>query len=190
MLSSELKATSWLLALRGIVGILLGLFLATNPQKAALLFALVFGFYVIFDGLVAIFSSFSSRKAGVKNWWLEIIEGVLKIILGLVILFWPVASTVTLVLFIQIVFAIWAIIAGISMIAGAFSLSRGFVGMLLWLIGGIFLTLIGVVLVIRPVSVAEDFLIAIGIFNVVIGVIYLIGALSLRTDAHNLEKAA
>lgn len=189
MLSADLKATSWLLALRGIVGILLGLFLVSNPLKAALLFALVFGFYVIFDGLVAIFSSFSSRKAGVKNWWLEIVEGIFKILLGLFVLFWPVGTTITLVLFIQIVFAIWAIIGGISMIAGAFSLSRGFFSMVLWLIGGILLTLIGIVLIIKPIASSEDFLIAIGLFSVVMGVIYIVGALALRHDAHELDKA-
>src|SRR5204863_8804129 len=79
----ELAKRWWLLALRGVRAILFGLFAFAFPGQTLVTLMYIFGFYAVFDGVVAI-------AAGVrgKSGWL-LLHGVLGIAAGIMTFAWP-----------------------------------------------------------------------------------------------------
>ncbi len=81
-----------------------------------------------------------------KNWWNLAIKGVLAIIFGIVALALPKSAIFALV----IVFAILAILGGISMIAGGISIKNQNSNWKFWLFEGLLDILIGIAVLIFP----------------------------------------
>ena len=103
----------WKLA-AGILGILAGVVIVRHPLWATVLIPAVLvwvlGAFAVVMGLVRLITAFNGAGWGAG------ILGVLSVILGLILLFNPIESTVVLVF----VAAIWAIVGGVMAIVGSF----------------------------------------------------------------------
>ena len=166
----------WLVALRGLAAIVFGVLAFVWPAITLWALVLLFGAYMLVDGVFAIVAAV--RAAGREaRWWLLLIEGVLGVLAGLVAAFWPGLTALALLYFI----AAWAIVSGILEIAGAIRLRREIEGE--WALGlsGALSLLFGVLLVVIPAPAGLLSLVwLIGAYALAFGVLLLVLAFRLR----------
>jgi|SRR5829696_6597899 len=103
-LAFELAKKWWVLLLRGILLIIIGLLAFVSP----LVWVTFVGIYMLFDGFGMLLTGFSDQPAGQSRWPFLII-GVLGLLAGLIVLWNPALGGLTL----TIVIAAWAIVSGI-----------------------------------------------------------------------------
>ena len=60
--------------------------LLSNPAITATVFPFVVGFWMIFYGIMLFTGSFGNKKAGDKNWWVNLIGGILNVFVGYIIM--------------------------------------------------------------------------------------------------------
>jgi uncharacterized membrane protein HdeD (DUF308 family) len=112
-LAFELAKKWWVLMLRGVLLIIIGILSFVAPATWIFFVAA----YMLIDGMVMLFSGFGDEPPGQSRWPL-IIFGILGLIAGLIILWNPELGGLTL----TYVIAIWAIIGGILTIISALRL--------------------------------------------------------------------
>ena len=166
----------WLLALRGLAAMVFGVLAFVWPGITLWALVLLFGAYMLVDGIFAIVAAV--RAAGREaRWWLLLIEGVLGVLAGLVAALWPGLTALALLYFI----AAWAIFTGILEIAGAIRLRREIEGE--WALGlsGALSLLFGVLLVVIPAPAGLLSLVwLIGAYALAFGVLLLVLAFRVR----------
>jgi uncharacterized membrane protein HdeD (DUF308 family) len=170
----ELTITNnwWVLALRGIAGILFGIaaFLWTGITLIALI--ALFAAYLFVNGVLAVFAGVRGRS------WLMVAEGVVGIIAGLVTVLIPALTALALALLI----AAWAILTGIAQLAAAVRLRRLISNEWLLAGGGILSIVFGLLITLFPGAGLVAIVWVIGAYTLVWGAILL--ALGLRLRGH------
>jgi uncharacterized membrane protein HdeD (DUF308 family) len=170
-LAFELAKKWWVLLLRGILLIIIGLLAFVSP----LVWVTFVGIYMLFDGMSFLLAGFSDQPGGQSRWPLLII-GILGLLAGLIILWNPALGGITL----TYVIAAWAIVTGILTIITALRL-REEIDNEWWLV------LSGVLAIIFGVLVFQNVLAGIltiawvfGIFAVVVGILSIALAFRVR----------
>ena len=154
----------------GVIALIFGLAFIFIPGITLTLFLVVFGIFMLIAGFVLIGFS-RSRQAGMHK-SLNLAEGTIDIIIGLVAIFLPGTSAIVAVYIV----GVFAILAGILQIAEGVIARRGtqtFGTSNRWLlvIAGIWSLIIGLVLVFSPGTGLFALLWLIGIFLVILGII-------------------
>ena len=103
----------WVFALRGLLAVLFGLIAISWPGLTLVMLVYVFGFYVLFEGVLSIIAAFGRRDE--KNWWVVLVEGIAGVVFAILTFSWPAITAVLLLVFI----AIWALATGILKIIAA-----------------------------------------------------------------------
>ncbi len=75
----------WKLA-EGILDVVFAFILLSNPAITATVFPFVVGFWMIFYGIMMFVGSFSNKKDGDKNWWMNLLGGILNVFVGYIIM--------------------------------------------------------------------------------------------------------
>ena len=163
--------------MRGLAAIVFGVLAFVWPDITLFALVLLFGAYMLVDGIFAIVAAV--RAAGREaRWWLLLIEGVLGVLAGLVAAFWPGLTALALLYFI----AAWAIVSGILKIVGAIRLRREIEGE--WALGlsGVLSVLFGVLLAVIPAPAGLLSLVwLIGAYALAFGVLLLVLAFRVRS---------
>jgi uncharacterized membrane protein HdeD (DUF308 family) len=176
MLLNVLSRNWWLVLLRGIAAIAFGLLAFAWPGLTLLALVVLYGIFALSDGLLALFAAISG-SAAVSRWWLLAV-GIAGIAAGVITLLWPGLTAVLLIMFI----GGWAIVVGISEIAGAIELRKEIDNEWLLIATGLLSVLFGVVVILAPGAGAVALAWVIGSYSIVAGV--LLVALSLRLRKH------
>lgn len=93
LMGSSYRSLWWVETLLAVLLVGLGVFLLRNPGVVIATLLLLVGFTLIARGIVDVVSGlFSSDKHVVDNRWFVIINGVLGLILGVIVLNYPVSS--------------------------------------------------------------------------------------------------
>jgi len=66
----------------GIIDLIFGFILLTNPGITAAVLPFIVGFWVIVNGVTTFSGSFKAKKEGDSNWWLSLLGGLLAILFG------------------------------------------------------------------------------------------------------------
>jgi uncharacterized membrane protein HdeD (DUF308 family) len=170
--------TLWLLMLlRGVLAVVFGLYALFSPESALLALVYVFGFYALMDGVTAIVLGIRHRRAG--HWGWQLVQGVVSLVAGLVMLFWPGPTVLALVLIV----AVWSIAQGITGIVEAVAARRQGEPWAWPVLGGVVAIVFGVVLLASPGAGAFLLLWVIGVSTVALGAAYVVWALRLRSAA-------
>lgn len=135
----------WALALRGIAGIVFGLFAFFIPVITLYALTILFGAYAFIDGIGALTAAFRSSQHG-EHWWALLFEGLVG--LGAAA-FTALRPGITLV-FLIFVIAAWGILTGVLEIAAAMRLRQHITGEWMLALAGIASIVFGVLLFAAP----------------------------------------
>jgi uncharacterized membrane protein HdeD (DUF308 family) len=172
----------WTFILRGLLALAFGVVAFFAPGFGIVLLVALFAIWALIDGVTNVVTGIGSRASD-RSWWLEILEGVVGIIAGLVALLFPVLAAEILVLII----AAWAVVTGIVEIVAAIRLREQIQGEF-WLgLAGLASILFGVVLFLFPGAGALSLVWLIGSFALVFGVFLIILGWRLRS-VHEMAK--
>jgi uncharacterized membrane protein HdeD (DUF308 family) len=154
----------WAIMLRGVIAVLFGIIALAAPGAVLLSLALLFGIYLLIDGVIGLASTVRAVTAH-GHWGALLAEAVLNILMGLIALFIPAAAVLAFVL----LMAAWALISGGLMVAAAFKLhashGRWWLGL-----GGVASLIWGVLLVAAPLVGAAVLTWWLGIYAIVFGI--------------------
>jgi uncharacterized membrane protein HdeD (DUF308 family) len=181
----ELARNWWVFVLRGIVAILFGILAFVQPGITLTVLVLLFAFWALFDGVLALIGSVGAAQAK-EPWWPLVFIGLLGIAAGILTLRWP--NITVLALFLAIAF--WAIFRGILEIIAAVRL-RELIQSEGWLIlAGILSIAFGVLILAYPEAGLLSVIWLIGLYAVLYGIAMLILGFRLKGLAGNLPAAA
>lgn len=165
----------WIIALRGVAGIIFGIFTLLAPGLSLAVLVLAFGAFSLVDGLLTIVAAV--RRHGTSNrWWALLIEGLVGVAIGVVTLLMPGVTAIALLLLI----AARALVSGVLQIAAAIRLRKVITGEWLLVLGGIASLAWGALLVAFPAAGALALVLWIGAFAIVTGALLLGLAFRLR----------
>jgi len=176
----------WALALRGLAAIVFGVLAFVWPGITLWALVLLFGGYMLVDGIFAIVAAV--RAAGREaRWWLLLVEGVLGVLAGLVAFLLPGITALALLYLV----AAWAIFTGILQIVGAVRLRREIEGEWALILGGVLSVIFGVLLAVLPGPGILALVWLIGAYAVVSGVLLIVLAFRVRNrdEAETLQAS-
>jgi len=173
-----LRRTWWMLLLRGLFAIVFGVLTWVLPGVSLAALVLLFGAYVMADGILGVWSAVAGRKEH-EHWWVMFIAGLLGIAVGVLTFLAPGVTALVLLFYI----AIWAIATGVLQIVVAIRLRKEMSGELLLILAGLASVLFGILLVVRPDAGALAVLWLIATYAVFFGVLLVMLALKVRSVA-------
>lgn len=166
----------WVLLVRGILLVILGILMLAWPQATLTVFVVLFAAYLFVDGVMNIFEGFSERRAGEPSGW-SFVSGALAIVFGIVVLVWPRGVATVFVYII----AFWAILAAIAGIAAGLRLRKtpgsGWVWFLAW---GVLAGLFGIILLVNPGTGILGLLWLVAIWAIMSGVVFIVASFFVR----------
>jgi uncharacterized membrane protein HdeD (DUF308 family) len=165
----------WLYALRGLLAVLFGLAAFFWPQITVTVLVLLFGLYLLFEGILLIAAAFGGRSIS-TNWWVVLLEGVICVGFAILALAWPGITAIVLLFLI----AAWALVSGIVEIIAAFQLRKVIEGE--WILGltGVLSILVAMILSLRPNVGALAVVWFIGFYALLFGTLMLYLAFKIR----------
>src|SRR5712671_5615500 len=91
----------WALFLRGVVAVLFGILTFIWPGLTLTVLVLLFGAYVLVDGIFAIVAAIKAPSRS-NRWWLLLLEEIVGVIIGVLTFFWPAMTAFALLYFIAL----------------------------------------------------------------------------------------
>lgn len=166
----------WAVLLRGVAGILFGIFAVLVPGISLAALVLVFGAYAFADGVLNVVSAIRRRGAS-DRWWVLLLEGVVGIGIGVATFIWPGITALALLYLI----AAWALVTGAFEIAAAIRLRKVITGEWLLVLSGIASIALAVLLMLFPGPGALVVVLWIGAYAFVSGALLIALGLRLRS---------
>jgi uncharacterized membrane protein HdeD (DUF308 family) len=181
---AHLARNWWVFVLRGVVAILFGVLAFTRPGITLEVLVLLFAFWALFDGVLALIGSVGAAEAH-EPWWPLVLIGLLGVAAGLVTLRWPGITALALLF----VIAYWSIFRGILEIAAAVRMRNLIPGEWWFILGGIASIAFGVLLIMNPGSGLLAVIWLVGIYAVIFGISLLMLGFRLKGLAGELPAA-
>lgn len=177
---ANLSRAWWLVALRGVIGIVFGIVALVWPGITLLSLVLVVGAYLFIDGVFALAQAVRFRHER-ERWPMLLVEGVLGIAVGVVSFLAPGITALAWLY----TLAAWAIITGVLEIVAAIRLRKIIQGE--WLLGltGVASIILGIALAALPAAGLIAWVWVIGIYSIVFGAALLALAFRLRSIAES-----
>ncbi|MGH3390947.1 MAG: HdeD family acid-resistance protein [Actinomadura sp.] len=173
----------WVLTVRGVLAIIFGILAVVWPAITLLALAILFGAYVLVNGL---FAAIGAVRAESDSRALLVLEAILGILVGLLTLVWPGAT----LLAVTILIGAWALITGIAQIVTAVRLRKEIRGELLYILAGAVSVLFGLMVLVWPIRGALAVAWIIGIYAILFGILLIALSLRVRRDGRRLGGAS
>jgi uncharacterized membrane protein HdeD (DUF308 family) len=177
--SAVLARNWWAFAIRGLVGVVVGVIALVMPAATMLALVLLFAAYMLVDGVFAIIAAVRAGRQH-DRWGILALEGVADLVAGAIAILWPGITVVAFVLLI----AAWAIVSGGLVLAVAFRLNIEH-GRWWLVLGGAASVIYGALLIVAPLIGALVLTWWFGAYALVFGVALLILAFRLRARHHS-----
>ncbi len=165
----------WLVALRGLLSVLLGLCAFVWPGVALAVLVVLFGVFTLIHGFFVVWLAVGERGQS-QRWWLLLIEGLVSIAAGVITFAWP-AITVLVLLYLV---AIWACLIGLLEIITALWRWRTLKHEWLLLLVGAISLVLSLILLFRPTAGTLALLWLFGAYAIISGMLLLVFAFQLR----------
>jgi uncharacterized membrane protein HdeD (DUF308 family) len=182
MMSAFMSRFWWVLVLRGLAAILLGIFAFTWPHETIAALVLAFGAVALVDGALAMGMAIAGRKL-TPNWWILLLQGLVGIGIGVLTLVQPAITAVALLICI----AAWAMGMGVLQVIVAVKLRNAISGEWWLALGGIAGVVFGILVMRHPAAGALAVLALIGGYALVAGVMLMIGGFDIRRLSKHAE---
>ena len=174
-LATFYKRSWWSLMIRGVVAVIFGILALTSPTKTLDFLVMLFGVFVLVVGLVATIGAIMHRKES-ENWWLVLIPGLAGIIIGIISMAMPELAT-TIVIYL---IAIWALVSGLGQIYSAMKVRKDVEGEWMPILIGVISMVLGILLIAMPREAAATVMWLVGLFVLVLGILWLIMGFRVR----------
>jgi uncharacterized membrane protein HdeD (DUF308 family) len=176
----EAMTRNWgAIALRGVIAVLLGVIAIVWPGPTVAVLVLLLGAFALVEGVTNIVAGVRGREG-----W-AIAEGIISLAVGILIVIWPGITALALLY----VIAAWAIITGILRIVAAIQLRRVIRNEWLLVGSGVASIVFGLIAALFPGAGILALIWLLGAWMIVVGVLLIALALSLRQLAHGLTSA-
>lgn len=162
----------WLLLVRGVFAILLGVAALAWPIATAAALVVLFGAYAMADGIVTTVGAIANRVG--EHRWLMLTLGILSVVAGLAVFAMPLAATAALFY----VVAAWAIVRGAAQLVAAFQVKDERTSQLLMGLSGLAWIVLGAVALMQPAVGFLAMMITLGTMAIIGGILEI--ALSFR----------
>jgi uncharacterized membrane protein HdeD (DUF308 family) len=174
----------WVLLLRGLVSIAFAVLIWMQPAITLKAMIILFGAFALVDGVLGVWSAFSSRKDR-NNWWVLMLWGLVGIGIGIITFVAPAVTALALLFYI----AIWAIVTGVLEIIAAVKLRKEIQGE--WLLGlaGLLSLVFGILLIMHPGAGVLAVLWLVAAYALILGVLMVILAFKVRGWGAKLKAA-
>jgi len=182
-LSDVLSRNWWLLLVRGIVAILFGVLTFVQPGISLAALVLLFGAFSLADGVLGVWTAFSSRKER-EHWWLLLLGGLVGVGVGLLTLLAPGVTALALLFYI----AIWAVATGVLQIVAAIRLRKEIEGEWMLILAGLASVAFGILLMARPGAGALAVLWLIAGYAIVFGIIMVMLSFKVKGFASRVKE--
>lgn len=181
-LSTVLSEKWWVLLLRGLIAIAFAIMVWAKPGISLAAMVLLFGVFSLADGVLAVFTAFSSRKDQ-DHWWVLLLWGLVGIGIGILTFLAPGITSLALLFYI----AIWAIVVGVLEIITAVRLRKEIEGE--WLLGlaGLASVLFGILMIANPGAGVLAVLWLVAAYALLVGILFVILAFRVRGLATRLR---
>ena len=183
MFASILSRDWWITLLRGVLWILFGVIVFTQPAISLLTLTLLFGAFALADGISAVVMSLRGRDEH-ESWWMVLLVGLCGIGVGVLTLLAPGITALVLLFYI----AFWTIGTGLLQMLAAFQLRKDIEGELWLALSGLVSVVFGSLLLARPGAGALAVLWLIGFYAVALGVALVLLAFRVRRFARRLSE--
>jgi uncharacterized membrane protein HdeD (DUF308 family) len=174
---AELSKVWWAFLIRGLAAILFGVLALFWPAATLAVLVILFGAYVLVDGVFLLVKAIGSWKAR-DDRWLLLIGGLLSIGIGVMTFVAPAVTAVALLFYI----AAWSLATGIIEIVSGIRLRKELLGEIWWILAGIASIIFAVLLMLFPGAGVLGVLWLISAYAIVFGVLLVI--LSFRLLSH------
>ena len=172
-LGEALARNWWLIALRGVLGVIFGVIALVMPVATILALVLLFSAYMVVDGAIAIYAAIRAARKQ-EGWGFLLFHGIASLAAAAIAFMWPGLTVVAFVLLI----AAWSIVSGCLMLAAAMRTEQA----RWWLVlGGAAALLYGFLMIVAPLSGAVVLTWWLGAFALMFGVALIILSLKLRS---------
>jgi uncharacterized membrane protein HdeD (DUF308 family) len=172
----------WVLVLRGVLAILLGVLALANPGITAATLVLWIAIFLTVDGALALVTTIARWKER-EDKWLHVAEGVLSIVLGFLILRAPDLTLFLVVLYV----AVWSIMSGVARLAMAIQLRKEIEGEF-WLgLSGVLSIAFGILVIAQPGIGLATIMWMLGLFLILAGVVLIALGLKVRKLAGKID---
>lgn len=169
----------WLMLLRGLFLLALGLAFVLVPGKTIVTVTLFVGLLLLVDGLISSLMGLFARGHD-ENRWPTLVQGIVGVILGLLVLNWP-KATLGLLLF---ALALWLLVVGIMAIVTSIALRKEMYGNWLMIGLGVVALITSLVLFSNPSGSIVFLSIIYGVATFVVGIFKV----ALALDLHKMKK--
>jgi len=169
-LRSQFARRWWVILLRGLFAILFGILAFTYPGLTLASLVMVYGIFVLADGLVALFGGMGNSL------WASLLVGLAGIGAGLLTFFYPGITALVLLYFI----AAWAIVKGVFEMVIAFKLREVIQGEWALILAGALSVAFGVLVFLFPGAGALSIIWIIGAYALAFGVLLVLVSLKIR----------
>lgn len=187
-LSSQIAAAVrhhwWLFLLRGIAAIVFAVLTLWWPGATLIALVAFIAAYALVDGIIAIVAAFQLRPFFAR-WWVVLIQGLISAAFGIWAFFQPALS----LWYIVISVAVWMLFASMAQFALA-GAQRAMGGKPVWaVLGGIVSLVLAVLALVYPNLTVAAVLAFIAWFALVLGVLSLVVAFSVRSIGRRMSPA-
>lgn len=174
------SAVWWILLLRGIFAVVLGILLVTRPQATLMVMLMFIGAYWLIDGIFTLVGAIQGRKS-YPNWGWGAFVGILSIIAGFIVFGRPLAASLLTQVVVMYLIAFLALFFGISGIVTGIRLRKEISNEWSTILSGVLATLFGILLLISPVFSATILIVTIGILAILFGIGIVVAAFQIRS---------
>ena len=182
VLKEMLQGAWWVMLLRGILAIILGLFAFLKPACMMVGLVQLMGLFFLIDGVLLILGAITGFTGGSR--WLALLGGIFYMLAGVAIFSSPLLITFVTELFVIYLMAFFVLITGIMRIITAIRLWKTNNHKWLLLVEGIIGIVFAVILIESPSVSAVVLMQIVGVIAVMLAISMIVLAFGLRKLAH------
>jgi uncharacterized membrane protein HdeD (DUF308 family) len=177
--AKSLKPMWEALVLRGIAGILFGIAAVFWPALTLVILVYIFSIYILISGVVGMVESVV-HLTHKQSWFWKMILGILELGVGVYLVRHPGVSLATFVLVAGLLLIARGVFEGIMALVDEQSSTNK----MLMIIGAVLSVLVGIIILLQPVSGGVAFVWVLGLYALVTGPIWIALALDIK---HTVE---
>jgi len=170
----RLQKNWWILTIRGVLVLILGLIALFMPGLAVISILLYLGIVALIGGIVILFEGFGAEK-GEKG--IKILEGIIYILFGLLFLVKP-GYIVSFTLYF---IAFWALFAGLFQIYSAIKLRKVIQKEWLMILNGILSIVVAILIFVNLEAALGGIIILIGVYAVISGLMMIMTSFKVKS---------